>query len=381
MGVRTRQDLQAFYGSRKHKNTGVVDNRSYYALEEETEDYVSPGDNYNFTVERTTKEGGLIYGTQQSNLTGYIWNNYPADHFRLNPVNHLSVPGQPSGGALAADCIARTNPSRSETEALETLSDISQIGSLAKTTFFNRLNLLLKHTPLRNYAKLSDFAKYNLMVQFGIKPLLSDIETLMHFQSAVDRRFKEIDRLRTRGLRRTVDLWSDSAISQGSDTTIQSNGVTLHAYLPRTTTVKVKGHIRWYTSAAYLQSDQKVRAQVRRVIHGYSVDPASIYELMPWSWLIDYFSNLGTIVKASRNSFEAHHSSVRLMTETHTIVNSNRHTSNGSGQYIIRCTPYHAERWTKWRRTNTSSLLSTRIGLLNGSQWSVLGSLAVLKLS
>jgi hypothetical protein len=383
VAVRQRQRLSTFTGYRTHKNTHVTNSSTYISDDEFTEDVTGRGDNFNFTNEVVEQSGGLINGTQQSNLTGYIWDDYPADYFKIDAWrhSHLAIPGPPSDGQLAAQLLSRTNPSRTSIEAMEHLWEIGQLPGLIKSEWGRRMERMFRSIGgSRNFRFAKRAAKLQLILQFGLLPLLGDISKLAQFQDLVDQRVRELERLKTRGLRRTVDLWGDVAKATDVNRLIHSNGVSLRCTIDKITSLQCRGHVRWYTSENFDTTDPAFRSRVRKTISGYRLDPAALYELMPWSWLIDYFTNLGSIIKASRNSFSAHHEPVRIMRHTTTYTNTNSHTTSGSGQYVITCSPFHAKRETKWRRQAVGSLLGARIEFLNGTQASILGALSIRKL-
>nr|UOL49021.1 MAG: hypothetical protein 1 [Leviviridae sp.] len=383
MAIRNRVRSSVFTGYRTEKfGSHLTNSRSYTSLSESCDDETGPGDNSpTFTVERTTRDGGLINGIEKSNLSGYIWNDYPCAYVTDSYLtSHLGISGRPSNSTLAAQVAARTQPFRSSMVSLEYLSDLSDLGGKAQNEFLRRLRGLSKVTRLERWPRLRKAAKLNLIHQFGILPLISDIETLLEFQSLVDARAKELKRLYEgpRGLRRTLDLWSGSSNANIPSQTIQSYGVLLHARITKTTTEKVKGHIRWHTNYPVAVSDQALRAKAKKAILGYSLDPANLYELMPWSWLVDYFSNLGTIVKGAKNLFDFNHSAVRIMDNTRTTSFSSNHDTDGSGVNKITCTPMSCTRETKTRRIATPSIIAQDV-ILTESQLSILGSLAVLR--
>jgi hypothetical protein len=375
--TRQRQNTSYYSGYRIKRNTGAVTYSSYESANEFCEDYVAKGDNYNLTVEKVNQSGGLIYGTQSSVLTGYAWWLYPCDYFKTDPwrYTHLTVPGVPADGVLALDAIARTNPSRSSMEAMEHISELLEVPSLLKSN----LNDGLKRLPKR-YQFLAKAAKLNIMSQFAISPIISDIETLWKFQGLVDDRVGEIERLRgPKGLRRTIDsVWGSQTSYTDYNRIVQSNGVTLRCDITKVTEMNISAHVRWHAYSNWLKSDQLVRDKVKRVISAYRLDPATLYELMPWSWFIDYFTNLGTLVKAVRNDFDAFHEPVRLIKTLKTTVTTSNHTTSGSGAGLIQFTPFQCVHISKTRQPTIPSLGSS-ISFLNRNQLSILGSLAVLK--
>lgn len=352
---------------------------SYVSMSESIEDVTDQGDNQILTILRTERSGGLINGVEESTLTGYVWENFPCAYlYDSFTDSHLNISGQPDPGVLATSVIARTNPLRSETVSLEYVAELSDYGRKARNLFEKYTRNLHAYISPERFKTLRRAAKLNLLIQFGILPLISDIELLLVFQQAVDRRMEELNRLRTRGLRRTVACWegSDSVTIPGAF--IQSNGVQLYANVTKQTKVIVKGHIRWYTTLLFPMSDSEVRSLAKKALLGAQLSPSTLYEIMPWSWLIDYFTNLGQMVKAADNFTNVMHDPVRIMTHTRTVCESSAHSTDGTGDFTVTCTPFRVTHESKLRRLTTPEI-GARIEMLQASQWSILGSLAVLR--
>jgi len=364
-------------GNRKHRSTGATTTRSLILNEERTEDVVGLGDNQPFSSVKTTKSGGLLNGTERSTRTGYVWTDYPADYFRIDPYasSHVTVP-LPSLTLLATTLLKRTNPSRASVDALQNIIELRELPGLVKEGWDLGIHRLFKKIPRQAYRRLTKAAKLNLMFQFGILPLYSDIMKLTEFQSLVDARVRELRRLQERGLRRTIALgeWSESSINPSA--TIQSNGVRMHCKIEKQTKVVIRGHARWHVSQNFYESDRELRAKAIDAVVSNKLDPVVAYELIPWSWLIDYFVNLGDLVSLSRNSFNATHQIPRLMIHRTTTIKSSNHDTGDGG--TVTCTPYQCIIEEKERRLVPSGL-SAQFEFLSGTQMSILGSLYVVK--
>lgn len=379
----TRQRLRetTFTGYRTQRfGSKLTGSNTYVALSEFCEDVigVSVGDNQPFTVTRVTRSGGLINGKEASLLTGYIWNDYPCAYIEdAYCVSHHSITGRPTNGSMATNIAARTQPFRAEAVAWEYIDQLHNLGRSAESKYSGALFRLLKVVPRSVWRKLSRAAKINLMIQFGLVPLISDINVLLSFQKRVDSRVKEMERLYgARGLRRTLHLWDGSHMTNISNQTIQSNGVLLHARITKTTTIGINGHIRWYGIFPLGKTDERLHSMATKAIAGTELDPFVIYELMPWSWLVDYFLNLGSLVKAAKNSFTCYHEQVTIMEHKCTRTISSNHDT-ASGEVVVTCTPMFVTSESKTRNLATPTL-NAQESVLTNAQLSILGSLAVL---
>lgn len=378
MPTRVRTHSGLYTGRRVSNVTGAEGTYTFENESETCEDVVDPKDNLPLNITKILRYGGLINGRQKGNLSGYNFFNYPCTYVIAQPVAHLSVSGRPSGAVLASELLNRTNPFRDEVQSLEYVTELPSYGILAQKEFKKRLDNLVGSDLYKRFSGLKKLAKADLLYHFGILPLISDIEKLLEFQKRVERRKLELDRLVTRGLKRTVDLWS------GSNVAI-STGVNFHSSPPikgtitKTTTETIRGHVRWYASQTLPSGGNELREMAKEAILGYRLDPATLYELLPWSWLIDYFLNLGSLIGGTRNMTQCHHSIPTLMTHTRTEASSSNHSEpEGSGGSIISLTPIHLIKEEK-TRLPASSTLAARKTILTDGQTSILGSLAVLR--
>lgn len=373
MSVRTRTESNSIQGTRKNLNTGNVATSTYINSSTCT-DEVAPGDNAPFSVEKIVHSGGTITGTASHFGTPYQWDNYPADGYADAAITHRTISGRPNNGFLATELLKKTNPNRAELEAAVSLFELREIPGLVKDTYALRMKELFKFVPERVVRTLNASAKVHLMIRFGIMPLIGDIESCIEFQKSVDKRIKELDRLSTRGLKRTVHLWSGSA-TETFTSQVQSTGALISTRITASTTVEIKGHVRWYYSPhALLASKGVERSAVERLLRG-KLDFVALWEAMPWSWLADYFLNVGSYLEANRNSLDVSHTQPRLMTRSKTLKHGARGVSSGGN---LEVTPYSGSRDSK-SRVIATPIITARAGILRGDQLSILGALSVLK--
>jgi hypothetical protein len=379
MTARSRSESSTDGGYRVYKPTGTItwNYRTQYLST--CEDVIDEGDNQSFRVESYWKDGGMLNG-EQSSPTGHIWVDYPATYFDTDPYarEHLSITDNPSLGEAATQLLRRTNPSRSSLQGIVALAELREIPGLIKTSYDTALGRLYKYIPRRLFRNLSRAAKLNLMVQFGIIPLISDLAKTLEFQKLVDQRVKEIERLRTRGLRRTVEIWRGSKITTVPNQIVHSSLVTYTANIHKVMSLIIRGHIRWYVDdnwSVLSDNDHNIGGLAARIIAGTDLDPSAVYEALPWSWLVDYFTNLGSYVSAKDNQLDARHDTPRIMRHAVTIVTSSKHSTTAG----MKLSPYLCR--VDWKtRYVTSATLGARIDFLEERQWSILASLSVLKL-
>lgn len=292
-----------------------------------------------------------------------FFENFVADVFKTPAVfSSISVPGEPSNTDCATQAAARTNPSRPYVDVPVALLELGDVISLVRDS---------------GRSLIRKAAGANIKNEFGIQPLASDLAKLTRLSEQVDRRVRELERLASpKGLRRTVDIWEGSASQVNPDVWMQSAGVSIRKNLRGLATVRKRVHIRWRPEhVPNLLVPEHYRALARRAVSGSTVDLSTAWELMPWSWLIDWGTNVGTYLKANRNIIPAWPHTIRVMRHSlteWTWTPSQLHThgvSFSSGSFI---------RESKSREPASVAPIA-HFPFLNGRQVGIAASLSVLR--
>lgn len=345
---------------------------------EHTEDVAqSRVDNNVFIRLFYNQSGGIVNGNSHpaSTLVGNNFINYPINKDGFF-TGHAPVTLE-SDSVFAARTLARSNPGRASVQGAVAIGELREIPGLLKHTLRERLDQMWETISRKKFGRLTVVARFHLLVQFGIVPVVSDIVKCGQFQSAVKQRSKELDRLTTRGLRRTIKLGVYSGTSSVTNYIPWStSGRTYNIDATKVTKVTVTGHVRWYTNnwLAGLDHDSQ-RKLLFKAVSGMSIQPETVYELMPWSWLIDYFTNLGDIVKATNNVIPCTHDAVRIMRHYETEAVTTKATILGATN-TLKITPLKGVVDDKYR-VIAAPTLSAKTGLLNASQLSILASLSI----
>lgn len=343
-------------------------------------DVPGPGDCKDLDINHVLKGGGLIWGTSTKKISSWVkYLGYPvtaqgSDSFYKT---HLTSLPARSDGVDATTALSRTNPNRSSIDSLVSMYELRELPALVKDVGGQRLEILWKNIPKSKFKFMKRAAQINLIVQFGIAPIIGDVSKLLQFTSLVDQRVKELDKLRTRGLRRTVTISKDSVTQDFPSNTVHSSVVTLGCGIRKVTTRTVRGHVRWYPQDNLKLSDSDMRSVAARIVAGGVIDASTLWEALPWTWLIDYFSNVGDVLAASRNIVPVVHDPPVIMVETITEISSYNESTASSGK--VSFTPIRNKVITRTRRTAVPTL-EAHMPLLTEKQMSILGSLAVTRL-
>jgi hypothetical protein len=381
--TRTRTVLDGIQANGYWKSKGGIPCRmtqfnlpTWWKERETCNDEVLLGDNHPFDVTKHQLVGagasvdGEICG---GGIGDRIRNWYPDVIRNFTSYNdHLAIPGRPDNGALAAKLLALTSPSRPVVDLPIAVFELRELPHL-----------------LKGYGDsfLKSAARANLTYQFGIRPFISDLSSLLNFQDEYAKRTRELETLSQGGFRRKRTLFggSNSEFVAGFQTHSANPGSTFHDR-SKLTVERTWGFVRWKPTANSPKTDSERRRAARRAVLGLTVDFSTAWNAMPWSWLIDWCSSVGDFLAASRNIVPATPTDICIMSHRTTVTTFRRSTSNpgsfpniGNPKVIhTNCGDFTANRETKSRSPATPTL-SAHLPFLSLRQLSILASIGISK--
>lgn len=353
----------------------------YYTYESVATDYVGRQTDHDFNMERITRSvtplNGLRYITYPTYYRSY--KNYDC-HGTRNVDGHISL-GWPNVAQIESSVRARSNPNRPVVsvptfiaEAKDFINPIRLAGQVA-------LKKKKLSKVLRRKGRIKESADAYLSYKFAIEPTIRDLASLVGAQQAISQRMDELDRLASNGgLRRRVTVFQGTGASDGSIAIESGLGIVFRNRIQTITTAMSWGTIRWKPigSAAYKNDKEKAELAARLVL-GMNAESlvATAWELFPWSFMIDWFSNVGDLITAANNTVPVEASSVNCMQHRMTSVSWTRSDtqqdfSGGSALFT---------RETKRRDVSFGSGLTLSLPLLSGGQLSILGALSASRMS
>jgi hypothetical protein len=234
-------------------------------------------------------------GTISSKVAGgsFFHSGRPFDNNGFLLSTHASSPVVPNDIATLTQVQAETNPSKPDVSVPQLLGELKDIPSMLR---------LKGRRQLDSYHS-SSAVGFN----FGWAPLIQDLLKMADFSAHVDRKIAELERLHSgRGLSRSRTVFSETILTQGSSTTFQSAwGVSASGFVTRRYSHAKWGSVNWIPSVPFKGTAGELAQQARYLVHGWDASPYAIlstaWELMPWSWFIDYFANIGDYLSANRN--------------------------------------------------------------------------------
>lgn len=202
-------------------------------------------------------------------------------------VGSSNFPTEPSVAELRARLLASSNPFRYVVSAPVLIFELLEAVSILKFSAKTLASFLG-----------SAYLKY----KFEYATLESDIKSLAKITETIEQRIHEFNSLvKKGGLRRKIHLFSDSHSTSESNKIMWSTfGLTIRGDVKSTYKTKIWGTVRWRPKKKDLIPTEKLEVfnlAVRQVFDLEAPDAATIWEVIPFSWAIDYFTTLGDTLK------------------------------------------------------------------------------------
>lgn len=323
--------------------------------------------------------------TRSKNYTWLVTGSSPQQSFSGFPQSvampHLTDPGQPSDNNLLAEGLALSNPNHPDMSLPVFLFELGDIPKmirrwgqvlLHKPSFSGRTNL--RAAPR---AVASSYVEW----QFGIAPFIKDVQKLLEFQALTDKKIRELKNLESHpggGTRSRTVYTSDISGGVKSSPAISlfnAGSLTYEMITHRRVWVST----RWRSLVPLPDTDAERRALAVRLAYGLDISLATLWEAMPWSWLFDWFGNVGDVLSLTRGTVPVTHSRSCLMRHTFTGAKIHSVTPLATHSLQVAADPRPTELKTREPFGGAVPLIEFGVPLLSGSQLGILGSLAVLK--
>jgi len=158
----------------------------------------------------------------------------------------------------------------------------------------------IKQALIKHGSDPVEASKMFLGIKFGWGPLLSDLADFTGISPQVEKRVRQLagrPTLYRRCSKRTSSDTSTAAVSYNTTGVITGPG----------TRVRVRNATSWYTSrwsSTFQPSNAHLNDlsdRVRQAMLGLEVSSSTFYEMMPWSWLVDWFVDVGSLLDVHRN--------------------------------------------------------------------------------
>jgi hypothetical protein len=137
--------------------------------------------------------------------------------------------------------------------------------------------------------------------QFGWKPLVSDLRGMLDFARVTDKRLRSLKKLQQSG---SITGQISGPSNSGGSNTVKTIDGAQSARVITTTQVTSWASVRWlYKPGSLPRSDSDLVTKARNLAYG--LDPSQItqnvWQAIPWTWLINWFTGIGDFIVASNN--------------------------------------------------------------------------------
>lgn len=298
----------------------------------------------------------------------------------------------PSDNSALSTGLARSNPNRPKVDLAVGMAELKDLPRMLKnlwdaaihTVNVTRHSRNLSIGGMRNTAKRygRNGGSAYLEWEFGWAPLVSDLQKLLDFQSHVEKKLNMLRRMQDRGsYGGMATVYEDVAETPRGNNYVSSlyQEVNRMDYCFETTR-------RWWVTTKWTPSvalpprgSEAEQTLARRLAFGQDFSPALLWELMPWSWLIDWFSNVGDLMSLSRNTIPVGFSGSCLMKHTVTRFKFIAHTAGNGSPSVTPSRVPMIETKERFPYGFMPPLPEFNLPFLNGKQLGILSSLALTR--
>lgn len=206
------------------------------------------------------------------------------------------------------DCKRRVFPTTFESILSDDSDDLREQGPAAWNKFKPKLakvNLGQTLAEIKDIPKLfkrgcryyKDLGDKYLQHQFGWKPFVKDLTDSLKVYKQMDIQLEKMQKHNNKWLRRGDVINRSTSFSVTSAKVFPTNYLTVNSVVGSRETYEktwFDGAFRYYIPGLTNGTWGKLR--LARKLFGVELTPSLVYELVPWTWLADWFSNVGDVV-------------------------------------------------------------------------------------
>jgi len=275
-----------------------------------------------FDLERWRLSPGYFTGIEAVwpvyGFTNYPYTNQPSPDFASADWDAGKL-----GDVEAVTKVASwSNPVKSHVDITTMIYELRELPELVKK-YWDLTVRAAKKTPPKRGSKDLNTGNSVLDLNWGIAPLISDTIKLFQFTKAFDKRARDLAAIydRPHGLKRQRVLWSNSVEDVryvAANSFVCGIGVNRH-YKTMSRQWAAVTWKPWFDFQSR-PSDTEIANKAILALNGIKNPWAIAYEILPWSWLIDYFSNVGDLVELTGNAFEYKIDQSCVMSSSTTLI-------------------------------------------------------------
>lgn len=326
-----------------------------------------------FSHSKKTRCYPCLWGQQPPTLNRQYF-GYPMgyrNNLAPDPRSAYPLPGLVECNQLAWRILAETNPSSPHVNIPAFFGEFRDLPGL-----------------LRGWGRgvIHNVAKGYISWRWAVKPMVNDVNKLVRFVEACNQRFNELRKLRDgKTLRRRVTLGTWEQSTATTNELLHSQGCFISGRRKTVYSKKLWGSAEWKLLPNTFipnMSDDELMKFTRRVMSGINSHGAleAAWELLPWSWFIDWFSNVGTMLSATNNSVPCTWGRLCLMMTTKSVLDIETTPADRPSWVELRGS--FQNEWVRKDRQVVYPVIPVPLPylpILDGGKLSILAALAVLR--
>ena len=373
-----------------HGSGWLGDFPSYMTVNETVADVVGNRDGVNpFYHKRIQSSGWVAEGYTKDPIYDHYAYNGMFSGYPPYPVGWYGESSPPSDSVSIEMAKSRTNPNRPITDLPVFIFEIKDIPRLIKQAGDLILHgrRLLRKEKEALYELPFKAADSYLGYQFGLRPLIRDVSNMMNFVGSVDKKIATLEKLYSNGGRGRSfhsTVYEDTA-RENPGWVVYVTGLYGDSNLFRISAITERKKwvsIKWKPLEPPPRTVDDKRWLATRLAYGLDISFATLWEAMPWSWLVDWFTNVGDVLQNTRNTVPVSADNSCVMFQTKCRWQFDGRYGDG---YAAGGSPKALPApWLEQTRTPGGSFggvgLNHELPFLNGNQLSILGALAVSRL-
>jgi len=289
-----------------YKHFDGIDSRDYFGVySRDVKSLIASEGHYGYPDFPTYDVGGpfrLLHNYMQVTTLGAVKLHgsgaYAAHHYVGDVIGSDLGSTCPAlsgdGSSYGSDAFRRMKPTKPTFNGLNAIYEMREVPDMLRQRFLHK--------------GLNAIPDYWLALQFGWKPLLSDIRSMVQFQQNAAKKLAWLLRHNGKPVRTRVVLQDNTSESTpiltdwdrpnplGSFVTNFFTGATPHSEKRTITrdTVWASAQYRYWLPDG--PKDIVWHAAMMARLFGLNPSPAVIWRAMPWTWLSDWFFNVGNIL-------------------------------------------------------------------------------------
>jgi hypothetical protein len=222
---------------------------------------------------------------------GSAYSNWVYTGSVAGSVESLGVHQQQDGSAWGATAFSKMKPDKPNMQALNAIYELREVPEMLRQRFHG--------------SGLHEIGDYYLALQFGWKPLLTDIRNFVLTHINAQRKLEQLLRDEGKTVRHRISLVDSTTplvfqdavfngLSAGLVTQFYKDGGRIRKTQNSSSKVWASARFRYWLPGG--PRDVNWTRNMKARIFGFKPTPSVIYNAIPWSWLVDWFSNLGDVI-------------------------------------------------------------------------------------